>query len=73
MAWLLHERRILLPGSAVKVQERTRGPGGRGVSGGADAAGAPRREVGVVTTSLGKAPSSWGCPGWLGPRVPHAE
>lgn len=34
MAWLIHERRVLLPSSAVKVQERTRGPGGRGVSGG---------------------------------------
>lgn len=32
MAWLIHQRRVLLPGSAVKVQERTRGPGGRGVS-----------------------------------------
>lgn len=57
MAWLLHERRILLPGSAVKVQERTRGPGGRGVSGGEDAAGAPRREVGVVRVAGGRLPS----------------
>lgn len=48
MAWLIHQRRVLLPGGAVKVQERTRGPGGRGVSGGADAAGAARSGVEVV-------------------------